>query len=153
MSPSDSLLHYAIAGSLPSNELKDQRWLYRLALGQPHQEDFIERMKRHPDLLAFSLDLSAWSAGRRDLIQARSSTPSNKLTTLPKVNPKQITDYQPKYFAYELTKHSPSDSVEKLAGAVASAQVALNPYRSMQLFSPSIAALERRLVSGRDPHM
>src|SRR5476651_2888529 len=40
-----------------------------------------------------------------------------------------ITDYQAKYFAYELTKRSPSDSLEKLAGAVASAQVDLNPHQ------------------------
>src|SRR5437016_8349013 len=41
----------------------------------------------------------------------------------------QITDFQAKYFAYELTKRSPSDSMEKLAGAVASAQVDLNPHQ------------------------
>src|SRR6266566_4595212 len=41
----------------------------------------------------------------------------------------QLTDYQAKYFAYELTKRSPSDSMEKLAGAVASAQVDLNPHQ------------------------
>jgi adenine-specific DNA-methyltransferase len=29
----------------------------------------------------------------------------------------QLTDYQAKYFAYELTKRCPADSVEKLAGA------------------------------------
>src|SRR6266581_938919 len=40
-----------------------------------------------------------------------------------------LTDYQAKYFAYELTKRSPSDSMEKLAGAVASAQVDLNPHQ------------------------
>src|SRR3954466_340269 len=40
-----------------------------------------------------------------------------------------LTDYQAKYFAHELTKRSPSDSVEKLAGAVASAQVDLNPHQ------------------------
>lgn len=40
-----------------------------------------------------------------------------------------LTDYQSKYFAYELTKRSPSDSMEKLAGAVASAQVDLNPHQ------------------------
>src|SRR5438067_3742276 len=40
-----------------------------------------------------------------------------------------LTDYQAKYFAYELTKRSPSDSMEKLAGAVASAQVAVNPHQ------------------------
>src|SRR6059058_5008722 len=41
----------------------------------------------------------------------------------------ELTDYQAKYFAYELTKRSPSDSMEKLAGAVASAQVDLNPHQ------------------------
>src|SRR3984893_378645 len=41
----------------------------------------------------------------------------------------QLTDYQAKYFAYELTKRNPSDSMEKLAGAVASAQVDLNPHQ------------------------
>jgi len=40
-----------------------------------------------------------------------------------------ITDYQAKYLAYELTKRCPSDSVEKLAGAVAGAQVDLNPHQ------------------------
>jgi superfamily II DNA or RNA helicase len=40
-----------------------------------------------------------------------------------------ITDYQSKYLAYELTKRCPSDSVEKLAGAVAGAQVDLNPHQ------------------------
>lgn len=40
-----------------------------------------------------------------------------------------ITDYQAKYFAYELTKRCPSDSVEKLAGTVAGAQVDLNPHQ------------------------
>src|SRR5438034_4684388 len=40
-----------------------------------------------------------------------------------------LTDYQAKYFAYELTKRSPSDSLEKLAGTVAGAQVDLNPHQ------------------------
>src|SRR5246127_3829586 len=40
-----------------------------------------------------------------------------------------MTAYHAKYFAYELTKRSPSDSIEKLAGAVASAQVDLNPHQ------------------------
>ena len=35
----------------------------------------------------------------------------------------EFTDYQAKYFAWQLTKRSPSDSLEKLAGAVANAQV------------------------------
>jgi superfamily II DNA or RNA helicase len=39
------------------------------------------------------------------------------------------TDYQAKYFAYELTKRCSSDSAEKLAGAVAGAQVDLNPHQ------------------------
>src|SRR3954447_15545225 len=40
-----------------------------------------------------------------------------------------ITDYHAKYYAYELTKRCSSDSLEKLAGAVASAQVDLNPHQ------------------------
>jgi SNF2 family DNA or RNA helicase len=41
----------------------------------------------------------------------------------------QLTDYHSKYFAYELTKRCSSDSLEKLAGAVAGAQVDLNPHQ------------------------
>ena len=41
-----------------------------------------------------------------------------------------LTDYHAKYFAHELTKRCSSDSIEKLAGAVASAQVDLNPHQS-----------------------
>jgi hypothetical protein len=40
-----------------------------------------------------------------------------------------LTDYHAKYFAYELTKRCASDSPEKLAGVVASAQVDLNPHQ------------------------
>lgn len=40
-----------------------------------------------------------------------------------------ITDYHAKYYAYELTKRCSSDSPEKLAGAVAGAQVDLNPHQ------------------------
>src|SRR3972149_2407299 len=40
-----------------------------------------------------------------------------------------FTPYHAKYFAYELTKRYSSDSMEKLAGAVASAQVDLNPHQ------------------------
>src|SRR5436190_15442472 len=39
----------------------------------------------------------------------------------------KLTDYLAKYFAHELTKRCASDSVEKLAGALVDAQVALNP--------------------------
>ncbi len=38
-----------------------------------------------------------------------------------------LTQYHAKYFAYELTKRCPPDSVEKLAGALIDAQVDLNP--------------------------
>jgi ERCC4-related helicase len=40
-----------------------------------------------------------------------------------------LTDYHAKYFAFELTKRCPSDSIEKLASAVAGAQVDLNPHQ------------------------
>ena len=40
-----------------------------------------------------------------------------------------LTDYHTQYFAYELTKRYASDSLEKLAGAVAGAQVDLNPHQ------------------------
>jgi hypothetical protein len=40
-----------------------------------------------------------------------------------------VTPYQPRYFAHELTRRCASDSTEKLAGAVASAQVDLNPHQ------------------------
>src|SRR5437868_11601731 len=40
-----------------------------------------------------------------------------------------LTAYHAKYFAHELTRRHSSDSLEKLAGAVASAQVDLNPHQ------------------------
>lgn len=40
-----------------------------------------------------------------------------------------LTHYHAKYFAFELTKRCPSDSIEKLANAVAGAQVDLNPHQ------------------------
>src|SRR5436853_961906 len=40
-----------------------------------------------------------------------------------------LTAYHAKYFAHELTKRCPPDSAERLAGAVASAQVDLNPHQ------------------------
>jgi adenine-specific DNA-methyltransferase len=40
-----------------------------------------------------------------------------------------ITDYQSKFIAYELTRRCPSDSVEKLAAALVDAQVDLNPHQ------------------------
>ena len=41
----------------------------------------------------------------------------------------QLTDYHAKYFAHELTRCCPVDSVEKLAGALVDAQVDLNPHQ------------------------
>jgi len=41
----------------------------------------------------------------------------------------KITDYHAKYYAYELTKRCSSDSIEKLTGVVAGAQVDLNPHQ------------------------
>ena len=41
----------------------------------------------------------------------------------------QLTDYHAKYFAYELTRRFPPDSVEKLTGALVDAQVDLNPHQ------------------------
>jgi adenine-specific DNA-methyltransferase len=40
-----------------------------------------------------------------------------------------ITDYHAKYFAHELTRRCAPDSAERLAGAVAGAQVDLNPHQ------------------------
>jgi len=40
-----------------------------------------------------------------------------------------ITDYHAKYFAYELTKRCPSDSLEKFTSTLADAQVDLNPHQ------------------------
>jgi len=41
----------------------------------------------------------------------------------------EITDYHAKYYAAELTRRFPSDSAEKLAGALVDAQVDLNPHQ------------------------
>ena len=40
-----------------------------------------------------------------------------------------LTDYQAKYFAYELTRRFPPDSAEKLTAALVDAQVDLNPHQ------------------------
>ena len=40
-----------------------------------------------------------------------------------------ISSYHAKYFAYELTKRCPSDSIEKLSSTLANAQVDLNPHQ------------------------
>ena len=43
--------------------------------------------------------------------------------------PVRLTPYHAKYFAHELTLRRPSDSVEKLAGALLDAQVDLHPHQ------------------------
>ena len=40
-----------------------------------------------------------------------------------------LSAYHAKYFAHELTRRFPADSVEKLAGALVDAQVDLNPHQ------------------------
>src|SRR5687767_8871469 len=40
-----------------------------------------------------------------------------------------VTAYHAKYFAHELSKRCPSDSIEKLATALSDAQVDLNPHQ------------------------
>jgi SNF2 family DNA or RNA helicase len=40
-----------------------------------------------------------------------------------------LTPYHAKFFAHELTKRCPSDSIEKLASALVDAQVDLNPHQ------------------------
>lgn len=47
----------------------------------------------------------------------------------PQSSGQSITAYHAKYYAHELTKRCPSDSIEKLMGALADAQVALNPHQ------------------------
>ena len=53
-----------------------------------------------------------------------------------------ITHHQAKYFSCELTRRYPLYSVDKLAGAVASVQVALNPHQvdaALFAFSPLLS--------------
>lgn len=40
-----------------------------------------------------------------------------------------ITEYHAKYFAWELSKRCPSDSLEKITSILADAQVDLNPHQ------------------------
>ena len=49
------------------DQLSQLRWLYRLALGQPHQQDFIEAMSQLPDdgRQKYALSLSAWPRYQR----------------------------------------------------------------------------------------
>jgi SNF2-related domain len=54
---------------------------------------------------------------------------ADERTRLQRVLAMMTTDYQAKYFAYELTRRYAPDSAERLAGAVAGAQVDLNPHQ------------------------
>lgn len=45
------------------------------------------------------------------------------------MNVNKLTAYQAKYFAYELTKRVPSDSIQKFTSALLDAQVDLNPHQ------------------------
>ena len=40
-----------------------------------------------------------------------------------------LTDYQAKYFAHELTRRFPPDSVERITATIAGAQVDMNPHQ------------------------
>jgi hypothetical protein len=55
------------------DQLSRLRWLYRLALGQPHQQDFIEAVSQLPNdgRQRFALSLSAWPRYRRLAIGRR----------------------------------------------------------------------------------
>jgi len=65
----------------------------------------------------------ATGANLQNWVSARESTRTNQ------ANPPVISAYHTKYFAYELTRRCPPDSVEKLAGALVDAQVDLNPHQ------------------------
>ena len=56
------------------------------------------------------------------------------------------TPYHAKYYADELTRRRPSDSVEKLAGTLVDAQVDLSPHQvDAALFAFRIAEVEGKL--------
>ena len=58
-----------------------------------------------------------------------------------------LTPYHAKYFAHELTKRCPSDSIEKLASALVDAQVDLNPHQiEAALFAMQSVAAEDYLT-------
>lgn len=59
--------------------------------------------------------------------KASRSSPSPSDDSLMAVQ--DLTPYHAKFFAYELTRRCPSDSLEKLAGALVDAQVDLNPHQ------------------------
>jgi hypothetical protein len=62
-----------------------------------------------------------------------------------------LTSYHAKLFAYELTKRSASDSVEKLATALSDAQVALNPHQIEAALFAFRSPLSKEDDRGRHP--
>ena len=64
-----------------------------------------------------------------------------------------ISPYQAKYFAYELTRRCPPDSVEKLAGAFVDAQVDLKSASSRcGIVRLQFAAFKRGTPGRRSGH-
>jgi len=63
------------------------------------------------------------------MVEIVNSHVTASVNDLSKVSRMSLTPYHAKYFAHELTRLCSSDSVDKLAGAVASAQVDLNPHQ------------------------
>lgn len=57
-----------------------------------------------------------------------------------------LTDYHAKYFAYELTRRCPSDSVERIASTLMDSQVDLNPHQPELHRRPVMAALVAALL-------
>ena len=57
-----------------------------------------------------------------------------------------ITAYHAKYFAHELTKQCASDSIEKIVGALADAQVDLNPHQIEAAFFAFRSPLSRGAI-------
>lgn len=55
--------------------------------------------------------------------------PEKEFTKIGTLSSISITDYHAKYYANELMKRSPSDSLEKLTGSLIDAQVDLNPHQ------------------------
>jgi hypothetical protein len=61
------------------DQLSQLRWMYRLALGQPHQQDFIDAVSQLPKdgRHKFALCLSAWT-DERDAAKIAIEAPAAK---------------------------------------------------------------------------
>ena len=58
-----------------------------------------------------------------------------------------LTDYQAKYIACELTRRFPPDSAEKITAALVDAQVDLNPHHIDAASKICLSLFERQLIS------